>query len=153
MVQMHKNKCKSLAILRIEIYPLWYYNDNRNLVATINAKGDNIMKEKMLRLNATEYEGFAIRVMLSDNLNEYAKDFLAIFNNVKSDSRLLYMENHYNNDVTVYCKPKDKEDVVEWLKGYGKIKDTNTVLVYEINDLPDYDFEKYYTQVVTPFVF
>lgn len=57
-----------------------------------------------LRMNAVETVGYSVTVEIKGSVDEYAKSFLHIFNNVRESKELLKIENHYgSNDVTVYC--------------------------------------------------
>lgn len=106
---------------------------------------------KQVKINALEFDGHAITVELeTDNLNDYAKNFLHIFNNARENKELLKVENHFgNNDVTVYCEDKHKESVIKYLKQFGEIKYCEKVLMYQLEE-PDYDLDKYYDAVVVP---
>ena len=96
-----------------------------------------------LKLNVFETEGYAVTVEVEGNVKEYAESFLHIFNNVRESKELLKVKNYYgSNDVTVYCELDAKDNLVKYLKAFGKIKDCEKVVVYEVSE-PDYDFEKY----------
>lgn len=98
---------------------------------------------KELKVKAYETEGYAITVEIEGGLKEYAESFLHIFNNVRESKELLKVKNYYgSNDVTVYCELEAKDNLVKYLKAFGKIKECEKVLVYEVSE-PDYDFEKY----------
>lgn len=98
---------------------------------------------KQQKLNVNEFEACAVTVEVEGNVEEYAMNFLHIFNNVRENKELLKIKNHYDsNDVTVYCKSKFKDSLVKYLKMFGKIKNCKNVLVYELEE-PYYDFDKY----------
>lgn len=107
---------------------------------------------KQVKMNVLEFDGYAITVELeTDNLNDYAKNFLHIFNNARENKELLKVENHFgSNDVTAYCEEKYKERVTKYLKQFGKIKYCEKVLMYQLEE-PDYDLDKYYDAVVIPY--
>lgn len=107
---------------------------------------------RQLKLNANEFEGYGVTVTLSGSVEEYAKAFLHIFNNVRESSELLCVENYCNNDVTVYCELDVKDALIEYLENFGDIKRCEKVLLYQLQDcLPDCDFDKYYSQVIVPY--
>ena len=105
---------------------------------------------KQVRTNAYEFEAYAIKVTVSGELEEYAVNFLHIFNNVRENKELLKVKNYYDsNDVTVYCKPEFKDATIKYLKMFGEIKSCEKVLMYQMEE-PEYDFEKYADAVVVP---
>ena len=106
---------------------------------------------KQRKLNVTEFEGCGVTVTIKGGVEEYAKKFLAIFNNVRESRELLSVENSYDNDVTVYCEPESKDELVKWLEQFGEVKSVEKMLMYQIDDLPDYDLDKYWGQVVVPY--
>ena len=106
---------------------------------------------KHLKMDAIEFEGLAVTVTLKGGIEEYAKSFLHIFNNVRESRELYKVENNYNNDVTVYCKPESKEALIEYLENFGEIKRTEMVLMYQLTEDLEYDYEKYYEQTVVPY--
>lgn len=102
------------------------------------------------RTSVVETEGYAVTVEVEGNLKEYAENFLHIFNNVRENKELLKIKNYYgSNDVTVYCELEVKDNLIKYLKAFGKIKSCEKVLMYQIEE-PDYDFEKYDEAIVVP---
>ena len=96
-----------------------------------------------VKLDATRVEGYAVTAKFSDDLVTYTKDFLKVFNNVREYGELLGVRNYYSsNNVTVYCKARDKDAVVDFLKNFGDIVDCDKVLVYQVTE-PAYDIDKY----------
>lgn len=96
-----------------------------------------------LKMNAVETEGYAVTVEIEGNVNEYAENFLHIFNNVRESKELLKIKNYYgSNDVAVYCELDSKEALVKYLKAFGEIKSCEKVLLYRLEE-PEYDFDKY----------
>ena len=103
-----------------------------------------------LKMNVFETEGYAITVEVEGDLKEYAESFLHIFNNVRESKELLKVKNYYgSNDVTVYCELEAKDKLVKYLKAFGKIKDCEKVIVYQVEE-PEYDIDKYYDVVIVP---
>lgn len=106
---------------------------------------------KEIKMNVNQFEGLAVTVEVKGNIDEYAKSFLHIFNNVRENKELLKVENHYsNNDVTVYCMEETKESLIKYLKNFGEIKSIEKVLMYQLQDAVGYDFDKYEEAVVIP---
>lgn len=106
---------------------------------------------KEVRLFASGFEGYGVTVTIEGDIEEYAKSFLAIYNNVRENRELLAITNHYNNDVTVYCEEETRTALIEYLENYGKIKSVEKVMLYQVDKLPDYDIEKYEEAVLVPF--
>lgn len=87
-----------------------------------------------------------IRVDLGENIEDYAKSFLAIYNNVKNDKDLLKMYNDYGNNVYVVCEENVRDVAVQFLEQFGEVKSVDKVEVvqpicfnFEYSD--DYDTE------------
>ena len=103
-----------------------------------------------IKVNACVTEGYAITVEVEGNVKEYAESFLHIFNNVREAKELLKVKNYYgSNDVTVYCELEAKDGLVKYLKAFGKIKECEKVVVYQVAE-PEYDIDEYYDVVVVP---
>ena len=103
-----------------------------------------------LKINAVETEGYAVTVEVEGNVNEYAENFLHIFNNVRENKELLKVKNYYSsNDVTVYCDLDSKEALIKYLKMFGEIKSCEKVLMYQMEE-PEFDFDKYNDVIVIP---
>lgn len=105
---------------------------------------------KEVKANANVTEGYAVTVEVEGDVKEYAESFLHIFNNVREAKELLKVKNYYgSNDVTVYCELEAKDGLVKYLKVFGKIKDCEKVIVYQVEE-PEYDIDEYYDVVVVP---
>lgn len=105
---------------------------------------------KEVKVNVYTTEGYAVTVEVEGNVKEYAESFLHIFNNVREAKELLKVKNYYgSNDVTVYCELEAKNGLVKYLKAFGKIKECEKVVVYQVEE-PEYDINKYYDVVVVP---
>ena len=103
-----------------------------------------------LKMNVIETEGYAVTVEILGNVEQYAKNFLHIVNNVREHNKALKkVVNYYNNDVTVYCVPDAKDELIRYLGNFGEFKDCKKVLMYELQE-PDYDIEKYNDAIVIP---
>lgn len=103
---------------------------------------------KDIKINAYATEGCAVTVEIEGDLKEYAESFLHIFNNVRESKELLKVKNYYGcNDVTVYCELEVKEDLIKYLKAFGKIKGCEKVLMCAMEE-PEYDIDMYYDAVI-----
>ena len=105
---------------------------------------------KQVETKVYQSEGYAVTVEIEGNVKEYAESFLHIFNNVREASELIKVKNYYgSNDVTVYCELEAKDDLVKYLKVFGKIKECEKVLLLQMEE-PDYDIDKYDDLVIVP---
>lgn len=103
-----------------------------------------------LKINAVETEGYAITVDVEGDIKEYSESFLHIFNNVRESKELLKVKNYYgSNDVTVYCELDSKDVLIKYLKAFGRIKECEKVLMYQMEE-PEYNFDKYPDAIVIP---
>jgi hypothetical protein len=68
-----------------------------------------------------------IRVDLGQDIENYAKSFLAIYNNVKNDKDLLKMYNDYGNNVYVVCEEHVRDAAVQFLEQFGEVKSVDKV--------------------------
>lgn len=98
---------------------------------------------KQVKANVSKFEAYAVRVNVEGGIEEYAVNFLHIFNNVRENKELLKVKNYYDgNDVVVYCKPEFKDATIKYLKMFGKIQSCEKVIAYQMEE-PDYDFDEY----------
>lgn len=105
---------------------------------------------KQVKVNVFETEGYAVTVEIEGDLKEYEENFLHIFNNVRANSELIKVKNYYgSNDVTVYCELDAKDNLVKYLRAFGKIKECQKVLVYQMEE-PEYDIDQYYDAIIVP---
>lgn len=112
-------------------------------------KGVFMMRE--VKVNVFETDGYAVTVEIEEcSINEYAKNFLHIFNNVRESKELFKVRNYFgSNEVTVYCELDSKDALIKYLKSFGEIKGCEKVLMYQMEE-PEYDFDKYYDAIVVP---
>ena len=101
-------------------------------------------------LKVQKAKAYRIQVKLPSALNEYAKNFLAIYNNTRVDNRLLKMYNNSGNSVFVVVREKDRDDAVDWLECFGEIIDVTEIMT--ITPLvpitcTDEDFDYYLNEV------
>ena len=105
---------------------------------------------KQVDTKVYQSEGYAVTVEIEGDVKEYAESFLHIFNNVRQANELIKVKNYYgSNDVTVYCELEAKDDLVKYLKAFGKIKGYEKVLLLQMEE-PDYDINKYDDVVIVP---
>lgn len=105
---------------------------------------------KEVETKVYETEGYAITVNVEGNTKEYAESFLHIFNNVRASDKLIKVKNYYDsNDVTVYCELDAKDNLIKYLKVFGKIQGCEKVIMYQIEE-PEYDIDKYYDAIIIP---
>ena len=105
---------------------------------------------KQIETKVYQSEGCAVTVEIEGNVKEYAESFLHIFNNVREASELIKVKNYYDsNDVTVYCELEVKDNLIKYLKAFGKIKSCEKVLLLQMEE-PDYDINKYDDIVIVP---
>lgn len=103
-----------------------------------------------LKMNVVETEGYAVTVEIEGSLEDYAKNLLHIFNNVREHKVLKKMVNHYgSNDVTVYCTSDAREETIKYLEEFGHVKSYARVLMYQLEE-PDYNINKYDDAIVIP---
>ena len=95
-------------------------------------------------------KAYRVEVKLPSPIDEYAKNFLAIYNNVREDNRLLKMYNNRGNSVFVVVREDIKDDAVDWLEIFGEIVEVTEVKI--ITPLvpitcTDSDFDEYLDDV------
>lgn len=92
----------------------------------------------MIKYEAKKTEGVQFTMELPKELNEYAKNFLAIFNNAREyPENLLKVENNYKGDVFVTV-PKRKVDICrDFLSQFGEIKYEEDVNIFEMTAVYD----------------
>lgn len=104
----------------------------------------------MKEVKVNVLEGYAVTVDVDGDVKEYAESFLHIFNNVRANTELIKVKNYYgNNEVTVYCELDSKDALIKYLKMFGKIKECEKVLMYQM-EKPEYDIDEYYDAVIVP---
>lgn len=104
-----------------------------------------------LKMNVIETEGYAVTVeIICSSLEDYAKSFLHVVNNVRENNDILKkVKNHHNNDVTVYCVPEIKDELIRYLENFGEFKSCEKVLMYQLEE-SNYNINKYDDAVVVP---
>ena len=87
----------------------------------------------MKELYTEKQNGFTICVNVHGNVDEYAKNFLAIYNNAREyPDTIARVENNYDNRVYVTVYENAKERAVEWLSDFGEIKNVEPCNIFKI---------------------
>lgn len=97
------------------------------------------------------FDAYETEVKMTGDIQEYAMNFLKIFNNVKSNRELLRVRNDYHDKVYLTWVDLKEENVREWLSQFGEVGETHKVLVFNVVDEAveyDYDFDIYWDSVV-----
>ena len=106
---------------------------------------------KTVKLDVNKFDGVAVTVEIKGGVDEYAKSFLHIFNNVRENEKLFNVENDKYNNVTVYCEEETKEALVKYLKNFGEIKSIEKVLMYQIEDMDEMPSDEYEDEKIVPY--
>ena len=88
-------------------------------------------------------KGFEVTVCIKGTIEEYAKSFLHIFNNVKENDELVRVTNDYKNNVSVVCYADSLEDTKNYLQQFGEIVDVSSALIVSFGEDIEYDYTKY----------
>ena len=91
-------------------------------------------------------KAYRIEVELPSSGEEYAKNFLAIYNNVREDNRLLKVYNNAGNSVFVVVREDIKDAAIDWLGCFGEIvevTEVKTVTPLVPLECTDSDFDEY----------
>ena len=91
-------------------------------------------------------EAVRIKVAMNGDITEYAKNFLAIYNNYKSNSELLKVYNDYDNGVFLVCAKSAQQAAIDFLEQFGQVvsvTDVETVrpVIYDCDYKDDVDVE------------
>jgi hypothetical protein len=98
--------------------------------------------KRLLTFDYERKEAKKITLEMKGNVQEYALNFLNIFNHVREYPSTFYkIENNAGNRVYVTVNPKDEDSVVDYLESFGKIIKTTTVRLYEV--IANYEYEKF----------
>lgn len=104
----------------------------------------------MTRLKIVKGKAYRIEVELPHNINQYALNFLQIYNNARVDKRILKLYNTSMNNIYVVVKESAKDDAIDWLEGYGEIKEVEevkTITPIIPDTCEDRDFDEYAWEV------
>ena len=87
----------------------------------------------MNKFYTEKQNGFTICVNVHGNVDEYAKKFLAIYNNAREyPDTIAHVENSYDNRVYVTVYENAKERAVKWLSDFGEIKSVESCDIFKI---------------------
>lgn len=76
----------------------------------------------MLRFTHEKQKALLFTVSMQGNVEEYALNFLHIFNNVREYSYMFYsVKNNSGNDVFVTAKPEYKDEIKQYLEQFGEV--------------------------------
>lgn len=90
-------------------------------------------------------KGFEVTIKMNGDIQEYALNFLHIFNNVKENDELVRVSNDYGNNVSVVCYADALEATKKYLEQFGEIVDVCSALIVSFGENIEYDFSKYDT--------
>ena len=92
----------------------------------------------MLQFRYEKEDGIKITLSLPENVSEYAKNFLVLFNTMKENKEdFLKLENDYGNYVFVTVTKQTAEQAKKFLAWYGEIIEETPVNVFHL--VPYYD--------------
>ena len=77
----------------------------------------------MIRYITEKKSVVRVHVEMRGDVQEYALNFLKIFNNVRDNPELLMCYNDHGNGVYVICEPEVKEATVDFLGWFGTVSE------------------------------
>ena len=101
-------------------------------------------------LKVQKGKAYRVEVKLASTITEYARNFLAIYNNVRLDNRLLKMYNNSGNSVFVVVREDVKDEAVDWLECFGdivEVTEVKTITPLVPITCSDSDFDEYLDDV------
>ena len=93
---------------------------------------------------------YRVEIKLPSSIEEYSKNFLAIYNNVREDNRLLKVYNNTGNGVFVVVREDVKDAAIDWLECFGEIielMEVKTITPLVPITCTDSDFDEYLDDV------
>lgn len=105
----------------------------------------------MEKYAVTKFEAYEVNVNLDESLQEYALDFLRIFNTVKTQDSLIRVTNDYSNGVQVVCKAEALEATKDYLSNFGEITNVDKVLCVEFAEDVECNYDEYEDVVIVPY--
>ena len=106
----------------------------------------------MKKYAMSTFPAYEVNVVIEGTIQEYAMNFLHIFNNVKTQEGLIRISNDYCNGVQVVCTEEMLEPTKDYLSQFGEIQNVDKVLCMSLEEDPDYDYNKYMDLVIVPYV-
>ena len=84
---------------------------------------------KNINLKFDVVEARQVSLKMDGSIEDYSKNFLNIFNNVRThDDAFINVYNVSNGTVFVTCYPETEESVIEFLSGLGEIVSVDDVV-------------------------
>lgn len=104
------------------------------------------MSKPKVTIELETIEAVRIKVRIAGDINEYAKNFLAIYNNYKVDKDLLKVYNGYDDDVYLVCTKDVEQAAKDFLAQFGEVVSTTPVeavrpVIYDYDYKDDVDVE------------
>lgn len=83
----------------------------------------------MVKYYHEKQKAIQITVRLDGDIQQYAMSFLHIWNNAREFPNMFYKVENISgsNNVFVTCRPKDAEDIKEYLEQFGEIRYTEEI--------------------------
>lgn len=82
----------------------------------------------MIKFNHTKEKATRITMRMDCTVEQYALNFLHIFNNAREYPNMFYnLENNSGNDIFVTCRSSDAETIKEYLEQFGTITDEEII--------------------------
>lgn len=108
------------------------------------------MKET-IKISAVRKDAWEITVDINKPVEEYALDFLHIFNNARWADNIYKVKNYTgSNSVSVWCSNSMKEAVVDYLSQFGEVSEPQKGIIYKIEEpwdsAWDDDVDKWYDE-------
>lgn len=94
------------------------------------------------KVYGTKKDAWEITVDINKPVEEYALDFLHIFNNVRAANNVYKIKNYFDsNSVSVWCSNNMKEAMIDYLSQFGEVSEPKKGVIYKIEEpwLNDWD--------------
>lgn len=86
----------------------------------------------MIRSKNVKLMELELRVKSNVSSERYALAFLSVYNNVRENpTTFLRMHMTYDSQLFFYIKPEDKEVVIDWLKNFSDVWNTDNIIIDE----------------------
>lgn len=90
-----------------------------------------LFEAKEVNVSGWKEPAYEITVTLSGTVEEYAMNFLHIFNNARESNHVYKCTNHYNsNNVTLWVAPNMVDTVTDYLSQFGEVSDPYLCVMY-----------------------
>ena len=88
----------------------------------------------MTQCTVEKIRGTQVLIKLPEDLNEYALNFLALFNNYRTNKDIHYLSNNDGDTVCIIVAYEDGSESYgyfkEWLENFGTVERENEVNIY-----------------------